>query len=310
MNKINYLIALSLIFLFACKNNSTKEPNTTDNRQKTEMSDNSANSKNSLDWVGVYEGTFNCQGCDNSKTTVTLRPDNTYHFKNENAEEKALIQWNEKGAIITLSSNGKKFKVVENRLIALNNEGQPLKDKTNNEISFGKKETADTFEFDKKTSNEETSNKIKEFLRSKFKDELSKNLLKENDRDFSFYELDLNSDGKNEYFISLSGTYNCGVGGCSHYLLNNDFSVNTYFKVMTSPIFKSSEKTNGWNDIIMIGEKDANGNSLKFIHLKYNLKTKSYPSNPTVVKQSHIAPNGHDMTMWFDGNGYAKPFSF
>ena len=309
MNKINYLLAVGLIFAASCKNKSSDKVNSTETAS-IEHSDKAATSQNSLDWVGVYEGTYNCEGCDNLKATITLRPNNTYLFKNENIEEKAYILWSKDGSIITLSSNGKKFKVAENKLIALNNEEQPLKGKGSNEISFEKKETAETFDFDEETTNEEVANKIKEFLRGKFKDELSKNVLKENDRQFSFYELDLNSDGKNEYMVSLSGTYNCGVGGCNHYLLNNDFTVNTYFTVMISPIFRSSAKTNGWNDLIMIGEKDANGNSLKFIHLKYNAKTKSYPSNPTLVKQTEIAPNGHDMTMWYDGYGFAKPFTF
>jgi NlpE N-terminal domain len=309
MKQINYFFALGLIFMASCKNKSAENSTSTDNATIKHI-DKASNGQNSLDWVGIYEGTFNCEECDNSKVSITLRPDNYYHYKNEIAQEKAYILWSNDGSTIMLSSNRKKFKVLENKLIALNNEGQPLKDKSNHEIGFIKKETAEAFEFDEETTNEETANKIKEFLRGKFKDELAKNALKENDKQFTFYELDLNSDRKNEYLVSLSGTYNCGVGGCCYYLLNNDFTVNTYFTVMISPIFRSFAKTNGWNDLIMIGEKDAKGNSLKFIHLKYNAKTKSYPSNPSLVPQTETAPSGHDMTMWHDSYGFAKPFSF
>ena len=93
------------------------------------------------------------------------------------------------------------------------------------------------------TTNEVTAEKIRSFLKEKTKNDYS--MLSDFEKVFSFYEVDLNADEKPEYFIRLQGGYFCGSGGCSFYLLNNDFSVNTYFTVTNPPVFRSSAVTNG-----------------------------------------------------------------
>lgn len=152
--------------------------------------------------------------------------------------------------------------------------------------------------------------KIQSFLYQKYKSDIDQGFLEASNRQFSYYEVDLNDDGKNEYFIQLEGNYFCGSGGCSIYLLNNDFTKNTYFTVTEPPIFVSSKKTNNWHDLIIEGDYDPNQGIINYIHLKYNKTTGSYPSNPSVLEKINIAPSGHDFVMWHDEFSIAKSSSF
>lgn len=160
----------------------------------------------------------------------------------------------------------------------------------------------------KETTNGKTAEMLKNFLLKKLSNDLK--LLAPSDREFSFYEIDLNNDQKPEYFISLQGRYFCGTGGCSYYLLNNDLSVNTYFSVTNPPIYRSSALSNGWHNLILQGKRNANGGVETFIHLKYDKQKGKYPSNPSLVEQSNIAPSGHDYIMWDENFAKAKIFQF
>lgn len=158
------------------------------------------------------------------------------------------------------------------------------------------------------TTNPQTAEKIKNFLRKKLAKELE--FIDSQSRVFSFYEVDLNDDRKNEYFISMEGLYFCGSGGGSFYLLNHDFTVNSYFTVTRPPIFVSSKKTGGWHDLILWGDADAQGGIKNYIHLKFNKTTGRYPGNPSLIGKTELAPSGHDFVMWDDTFSPAKPFSF
>ncbi len=160
------------------------------------------------------------------------------------------------------------------------------------------------------TTNDETAKKIINFLLDKNKNEVEKNILTSDDRKFSFYEIDLNDDHKNEYLIYLQGRYFCGSGGCSFYLLNNDFSINTYFSVTFPPIFRSSSKTDGWHDLILFGDYNQDGGIKNYIYLKYDKLKGKYPSNPSLIEKVDMAPSGHDFVMWHDEFSKAKPYAF
>lgn len=125
-----------------------------------------------------------------------------------------------------------------------------------------------TDDFNDATTNEETAQKISQFVKKQLKKDLP--VMRENDRKFSFYEIDLNDDGRKEFFVSLAGSYFCGSGGCSFYLLNDDLTINTYFSVTNPPIFVSSQLTNGWHDLIFKGNYDKDGGGVNFVHLKYS----------------------------------------
>ncbi len=96
------------------------------------------------------------------------------------------------------------------------------------------------------------------------------------ERKFQFYKIDLNSDGKDEYFVRLFGSYFCGSGGCTFLLLDRYAEVITKFTVSTPPFYVFKETHKGWKILSVFS---AGENRL----LKFN--GKSYPSNPS------IAPN-------------------
>lgn len=174
-------------------------------------------------------------------------------------------------------------------------------------VSYTVNDTSNTY-YSPNTTNPITAEKIKNFLALQNKSYY--NDLTDQDKKFSFYEIDLNGDSLNEYIIYLEGPYFCGSGGCSFYLLNNDFKVNTYFTVTDPPIFRSSNKTNGWNDLILYGDFNENGGVKNFIHLRYDNAKKQYPQNPSLIKKIDIAPSGEDYVMWKEGFSEAKKYTF
>ncbi|WPO90088.1 copper resistance protein NlpE [Chryseobacterium sp. HR92] len=98
----------------------------------------SHNSKTSLNWNGTYEATLPCADCQGIKTTITLNKDNTFNYedkyivaagkpKNEN-KDKGTFEWDAEGSVITLKGKEVKgkYKVGENKLIALDLEGKEI----------------------------------------------------------------------------------------------------------------------------------------------------------------------------------------
>lgn len=157
--------------------------------------------------------------------------------------------------------------------------------------------------FQKETTNEETAAKIKSFLTDYLKSDLK--LLTSNDRKFSFYEIDLNDDGKNEHFVQLYGSYFCGSGGCTFLLLDSNMKTINRFTVTDAPIYRSKTKTNGWHDLIVLSRNDTE--NPEYIHLKFD--GKKYPSNPTIITPEAISPDDGDFIMWNNQNN-AKEFKF
>lgn len=140
------------------------------------------------------------------------------------------------------------------------------------------------------TSDEETANLVRQTLKVLLKDDLSKNLIPNENRKFIIFEYDLNDDSKKEIFVGLIGGYFCGSGGCTMLLLNNQGKVITDFTVTDYPVIIDSNKTKGWkNLIIMSGGKN---------HLvRYN--GSKYPSNPSVQPTFSQTP-GKDLTRALD----------
>jgi hypothetical protein len=161
--------------------------------------------------------------------------------------------------------------------------------------------TADNFQ--KETTDTAVATKLAVVLRDYLKKDLS--LLKDSDRFFSFYDIDLNGDQRPEHFIRLEGNYFCGTGGCTFLLLDADLKPINHFTVMEGPVFRSSKVTNGWHDLIVHGRSKD-----KFVHLEFDKKKEKYPSNPSVVPEIDTAPSGHDFIMWHNQFSLAKPFKF
>jgi hypothetical protein len=123
------------------------------------------------------------------------------------------------------------------------------------------------------------------------KKDLDKNLIDSANRKFIFFEYDLNEDGKKEKFVGLTGTYFCGTGGCTQFILDYQGNVITKFTVSGYPIVIDQNKTNGWKDLfIRSGNKDR---IVKF-------DGKNYPSNPSTLPALTLLP----------GDGLPKALDF
>jgi len=122
-----------------------------------------------------------------------------------------------------------------------------------------------------------------------------------NDRKFIFSELDLNDDGQKEIFVGFSGTYFCGTGGCTIYLLNHDGSLINVFSVSDYPVVVEKQKTNGWKDLVITSA--GKPHSIKF-------DGKKYPGNPSVAPLFKMIPSD-DSPRVLDDQHFPYPhFSF
>jgi len=97
-------------------------------------------------------------------------------------------------------------------------------------------------------------------------------------RKFEFNSIDLNNDGKNEYFIKFRGMYFCGNAGCTTLLLSHDFEEISRFTLIKT-LYASSRYENGWK-ILMIKYGD---DWKKLIY-----KDGTYPSNHSLIDQSNL----------------------
>jgi hypothetical protein len=131
------------------------------------------------------------------------------------------------------------------------------------------------------SSNLETANLVRLTLRDLFKEDLSKNLIDDTSKKFIFFEYDLNGDSKKEILVGLIGSYFCGSGGCTQYILDNQGNVISKFSVSDYPVIIDSNATNNWKNLIIYS-----GGKNRLV--KFNGKT--YPSNPSVVAEYKMTP--------------------
>lgn len=130
-----YLI-LFCVCSCACqeKNDDPDQENIKELRRLRVQSDNS---RDALDWAGVYSESKACEDCKGEKTEILLKWDLSYHKKVLSPGEEAPAKessgtfcWNDNGSFITLSEAGTpSFKVGENTLIPIDHNGVPTKDK-------------------------------------------------------------------------------------------------------------------------------------------------------------------------------------
>ena len=132
------------------------------------------------------------------------------------------------------------------------------------------------------SSSDNIARLVKLTLASKYKNDIDKGLIDNSSRKFVYSEYDLNGDSKKEIFVGLTGSYFCGSGGCSIYLLDNEGNIITLFSVAEYPIAIDTRKTNGWNNLLI----NSNG---KFHIMKFN--GRKYPSNPSVQKSIKDYPS-------------------
>lgn len=138
MKKSLLVFGIMSLILSGCKNDGKKELTTEEMVENIDDEDarviDDHNSRNALDWAGVYEGTLPCADCEGIKTVIELKDDNTYttsqtYLKgSENTEEfnsKGSFNWDDSGSNITLKDGEEtfKYKVGENQLLMLDSEG-------------------------------------------------------------------------------------------------------------------------------------------------------------------------------------------
>src|SRR5690606_36149152 len=118
-NKIA-LMLLASTALMACnqkKTAPTPEPVITD----TVVVD-THNAQNSLDWAGTYEATVPCADCPGIATTIVLNNDGTYQYT------------------ATYLERDTKYKVIENGLEQLDQEGNSIEGALKDHYIFAKKQ--------------------------------------------------------------------------------------------------------------------------------------------------------------------------
>ena len=155
--------------------------------------------------------------------------------------------------------------------------------------------------YNPKTTDEKTAQKIKDFLISDFlKDDIAN--LEKSDRRFQFYSIDLNHDGTSEIFIRFMSSYFCGSGGCTFLLLDSDFKIITKFSVTRAPIFVEKLENTPWS-ILLVKDQGV------FKELKYD--GASYPNNPSILpKAPYDAPSGHAEILFDEYFSKAKTYEF
>ncbi|GIU02425.1 copper resistance protein NlpE [Shewanella sp. KT0246] len=122
MSAIRIIAAIVVIVLTACS-----EP------QLTFDPDPAKGSIHTVDWPGVYQGTFPCPSCDGMKTTLTLIPPNQYKISTEHLGQTPLpfknggiFHWDKTGNIIYLD-RGQIYHVVDGKMYLLNVESQRIR---------------------------------------------------------------------------------------------------------------------------------------------------------------------------------------
>lgn len=144
------------------------------------------------------------------------------------------------------------------------------------------------------------SKNITNFLKySYLKKELDQ--LTEYDRRFQMFLVDLNGDGKDEYFVRFMSPYFCGTGGCTFLLLDRYSEIITQFSVMDAPLYITKNKSKGWYNIYLY-------NNGSYRELKFN--GKKYPSNPSTATKIKFNKKEIVKTIFDDANSPAKTYSY
>ncbi|MCH5598189.1 hypothetical protein [Niabella ginsengisoli] len=95
----------------------------------------------------------------------------------------------------------------------------------------------------------------------------------ESDRRFSYSEIDLNEDGKNEILVTMKGSYYCGNAGCTVYLLDNKGTKISGFTIVDGPVVIANSKTKNWSDLIIPS---------RGVNYLVKFDGKKYPGNPSM----------------------------
>lgn len=132
--KLFLLLVTSLLALQCQKKPADAEPTFPLQTDTTTVPD-ASNSRNSLDYLGRYQGVLPCADCEGIKTTLDLTEEFNYVMTRvyQGRDTKPFVEtgtfrWDDAGSSIILTGNGETvmFKVGENRLIQLDREGKTI----------------------------------------------------------------------------------------------------------------------------------------------------------------------------------------
>lgn len=121
-----------------------------------------------------------------------------------------------------------------------------------------------------------SDSKAAEMLRKTLTETILKNDLASIPADqhrFKYHAFDINNDKKDEYFVTITGSYFCGTGGCNFYIISHDGTVISDFSVSDFPVYVAASITDSWQDLII-----QTGGKYHLIKMKQG----KYPSNPSV----------------------------
>jgi|SRR5690554_7062225 uncharacterized lipoprotein NlpE involved in copper resistance len=134
MRTFTFLMVLSVIIATGCKSGEGSDASSAFPIDRDVSLPTGDNSRTSLDWAGVYEGTTPCADCDGIKTTLRLNQDETfvlsqtYLGKNNDQvsfKEDGNFKWNDQGSEIIVEAKDItiRFQVGENEVTMLDMAG-------------------------------------------------------------------------------------------------------------------------------------------------------------------------------------------
>ena len=133
------IIVIDIIVIAALTACNANKRGTSSQTTGIEIADPAHNSRNSVDWAGVYKGLTPCADCPGIEDEIRLNDDLTYErlmvyleSGDSRFREKGRFEWDETGGKIRLidpdspDRDGNWFQVGENRLMMLDIEGNPI----------------------------------------------------------------------------------------------------------------------------------------------------------------------------------------
>ncbi len=134
MNRL--LIVLALFSVSGCMPAEEHDDGIADDAPATAVIDSAHNSRNSVDWPGVYTGVLPCADCEGIQTSVTLHPDGRFERRTlylgkpgAASNDEGTFAWDDKGGVVTLSAPeaaARMYQVGENRLFHLDINGSRI----------------------------------------------------------------------------------------------------------------------------------------------------------------------------------------
>jgi uncharacterized lipoprotein NlpE involved in copper resistance len=137
------LILIAAMALMACQQSNKNDEKTTENQtvenesqENIKATQDQHNSRNSLDWDGIYQGVIPCADCEGIKTKMMLAKDGTYERttvylgrSEETFIDQGTFSWNDDNSIITINlenNDTQQYQVGENVLFFLDKEGNRI----------------------------------------------------------------------------------------------------------------------------------------------------------------------------------------